>query len=91
MHIDNLENFLAIVKYKSISEAAKHLCIDPSALAKQLKKLEGNDGPYFTRILVGHNTVFELTPAGKIFAQYAEAVLKNGSDMRNNMDTLHKK
>lgn len=72
MHIDQINYFLAVEKYKSFSSAAEELCISQSSLSKQIKSLESE----LDTILFNRNTRnISLTPTGEYFLSHAKDLL----------------
>ena len=72
MHINQINYFLAVEKYKSFSSAAEELCISQSSLSKQIKSLESE----LNSILFNRNSRnISLTPAGEHFLTHAKDFL----------------
>lgn len=78
MNLNQLRYFLTIVKTRSFSDAAYDLFISQSSISKQIKSLEDELG-----VTLFDRTSYQrfLTPAGKIFLRYAEAVLSLHGDL----------
>lgn len=73
MDLDQLHTFLEIVRLKSFSKAALTCFRTQPAVSAQVRQLESElKAPLFDRL----GTKIALTPAGQIFAQYAEQILE---------------
>lgn len=73
MDLDQLHTFLEIVRLKSFSKAAQSCFRTQPAVSAQVRQLEQDLGaPLFERL----GTKIALTPAGRIFAEYAEQILE---------------
>ncbi|MFO0281268.1 MAG: LysR substrate-binding domain-containing protein [Acidobacteriota bacterium] len=72
MDLDQLHTFLEIVRLKSFSKAAQTCFRTQPAISAQVRQLEQElNSNLFERL----GTRIALTPAGKIFAEYAEQIL----------------
>ena len=72
MDLDQLHTFLEIVRLKSFSKAAQSCFRTQPAVSAQVRQLEQElNAPLFERL----GTKIALTPAGQIFADYAEQIL----------------
>jgi DNA-binding transcriptional LysR family regulator len=72
MDLDQLHTFLEIVRLKSFSKAAQTCYRTQPAISAQVRQLEQElNTTLFERL----GTRISLTPAGKIFAEYAEQIL----------------
>ena len=72
MNIKNLRLFLDICDSKNFSRSASAMHVSPSALSRQIQKLEEEIGhPLFVR----DNRSVELTPAGEKFLPVAMKML----------------
>ena len=72
MDLDQLRTFLEIVRLKSFSKAAQVVFRTQPAISAQVRQLEQElNTTLFDRL----GTRIALTPAGKIFAEYAEQIL----------------
>src|SRR5229473_1988661 len=72
MDLDQLHTFLEIVRLKSFSKAAQSCYRTQPAVSAQVRQLEQEmNAPLFARL----GTKIALTPAGDIFARYAEQIL----------------
>lgn len=73
MDLDQLHTFLEIVRLKSFSKAAQTCFRTQPAISAQVRQLEQEvNASLFDRL----GTRIALTPAGKIFADYAEQILE---------------
>jgi DNA-binding transcriptional LysR family regulator len=73
MDLDQLHTFLEIVRLKSFSKAAQSCFRTQPAVSAQVRQLEQDlSAPLFERL----GTKIALTPAGRIFADYAEQILE---------------
>jgi len=69
MQTSQLDNFLMIIECGSINKAAQRLFLAQSTLSQQLKQLEDEVG---TNLFVREGKKLQLTPEGKVLAEYAE-------------------
>jgi DNA-binding transcriptional LysR family regulator len=83
MDLDQLHTFLEIVRLKSFSKAAQSCFRTQPAVSAQVRQLEQElNTSLFERL----GTKIALTPAGRIFADYAEQIL----DLRRRaQDSIH--
>jgi DNA-binding transcriptional LysR family regulator len=73
MDLDQLRTFLEIVRLKSFSKAAQAVFRTQPAISAQVRQLEQElNTSLFERL----GTRIALTPAGRIFADYAEQILE---------------
>jgi LysR family transcriptional regulator, low CO2-responsive transcriptional regulator len=72
MDLDQLHTFLEIVRLKSFSKAALTCYRTQPAISAQVRQLEQELG---TSLFERLGTRISLTPAGKIFGEYAEQIL----------------
>ncbi len=73
MDFRQLESFLTVTKYNSFSKASRDLFLTQPALSNQIKNLERElKTPLFDR----KGKSIELTPAGKLFRDYAIELIK---------------
>ncbi|HWR42852.1 LysR family transcriptional regulator [Sporomusa sp.] len=64
---------LAVAKYQNFSRAASEVCVTPSSLSQQIKKLEDELGV----VLFGRTTrSVHLTPAGLEFVEHAKKIMQ---------------
>lgn len=86
MDLDQLHTFLEIVRLKSFSKAAQSCFRTQPAVSAQVRQLETElNAPLFERL----GTKIALTPAGHIFAEYAEQILelrRRAQDTINELD-----
>lgn len=83
MDLDQLHTFLEIVRLKSFSKAAKTCYRTQPAISAQIRQLEQElDAPLFDRF----GSRISLTPAGKVFADYAARILELRRQAR---DAIH--
>ncbi len=72
MDLDQIHTFLEIVRLKSFSKAAQTCFRTQPAISAQIRQLEQElNASLFERL----GTRIQLTPAGKIFCEYAEQIL----------------
>ncbi|MCC6294460.1 MAG: LysR family transcriptional regulator [Bryobacterales bacterium] len=90
MDLDQLRTFLEIVRLKSFSKAAQTCFRTQPAISAQVRQLEQElNAPLFERL----GTRIALTPAGRIFAEYAEQLLdlrRRAQDAINELDRTPK-
>lgn len=88
MDLDQLHTFLEIVRLKSFSKAAQTCFRTQPAISAQVRQLEQElNTSLFERL----GTRIRLTPAGKIFADYAEQILdlrRRAQDTINELDRV---
>lgn len=88
MDLDQLHTFLEIVRLKSFSKAAQTCFRTQPAISAQVRQLEQEmNAPLFERL----GTRISLTPAGRIFADYAEQILdlkRRAQDAINELDRV---
>jgi LysR family transcriptional regulator, low CO2-responsive transcriptional regulator len=88
MDLDQLHTFLEIVRLKSFSKAAQSCFRTQPAVSAQVRQLEQEmNAPLFERL----GTKIALTPAGRIFAEYAEQILelrKRAQDSINELERV---
>ena len=86
MDLDQLHTFLEIVRLKSFSKAAQTCFRTQPAISAQVRQLEQElNSSLFERL----GTRIALTPAGRIFADYAEQILelrRRAQDAINELD-----
>src|SRR5271169_2062516 len=87
MDLDQLHTFLEIVRLKSFSKAAQSCFRTQPAVSAQVRQLEQDLGaPLFERL----GTKIALTPAGRIFADYAEQILELRRRAQNAISELER-
>src|SRR5579862_2807678 len=85
MDLDQLHTFLEIVRLKSFSKAAQSCFRTQPAVSAQVRQLEQEmNAPLFDRL----GTKIALTPAGRIFAEYAEQILDLRKQAQNTINEL---
>lgn len=88
MDLDQLHTFLEIVRLKSFSKAAQTCFRTQPAISAQVRQLEQElNTSLFERL----GTRIRLTPAGRIFADYAEQILdlrRRAQDTINELDRV---
>src|SRR5262249_12218074 len=88
MDLDQLHTFLEIVRLKSFSKAAQSCFRTQPAVSAQVRQLEQElNAALFERL----GTKIALTPAGHIFAEYAEQILefkKRAQDTINELERV---
>ncbi|MBI3680661.1 MAG: LysR family transcriptional regulator [Acidobacteria bacterium] len=88
MDLDQLHTFLEIVRLKSFSKAAQTCFRTQPAISAQVRQLEQEvHAPLFERL----GTRISVTPAGKIFAEYAEQILdlrRRAQDAINELERI---
>lgn len=78
LNYHHLRYFWAIAHERSLTRAAARLHVSPSALSVQLRQLEDRLGqPLFER----RNRSIELTEAGRIALEYADAIFRTGEEL----------
>ncbi|HHX69224.1 MAG: LysR family transcriptional regulator [Miniphocaeibacter sp.] len=83
MNTDQLEYFLAIVKYKSFTKAANEMFISQSSLSKKIKALENELG---IELLNRGKSIIELTHAGKEVYDFAQSFFKEYNKLNKSLD-----
>lgn len=87
MDLDQLHTFLEIVRLKSFSKAAQTCYRTQPAISAQVRQLEQElNTALFDRL----GTRIALTPAGKIFAEYAAQILELRRQAQNAINDLER-
>lgn len=87
MDLDQLHTFLEIVRLKSFSKAAQTCFRTQPAISAQVRQLEQElNSALFERL----GTKIALTPAGRIFAEYAEQILELRRRAQNSINELER-
>jgi DNA-binding transcriptional LysR family regulator len=87
MDLDQLHTFLEIVRLKSFSKAAQSCFRTQPAVSAQVRQLEQDlNASLFERL----GTKIALTPAGRIFAEYAEQILELRRRAQNTINELER-
>jgi DNA-binding transcriptional LysR family regulator len=85
MDLDQLHTFLEIVRLKSFSKAAETCFRTQPAISAQVRQLEQElNASLFDRL----GTRIAITPAGKIFSEYAEQILDLRKRAKNAINEL---
>jgi DNA-binding transcriptional LysR family regulator len=88
MDLDQLHTFLEIVRLKSFSKAAQSCFRTQPAVSAQVRQLEQElNAPLFERL----GTKIAITPAGHIFAEFAEQILalrRRAQDLINELERV---
>jgi DNA-binding transcriptional LysR family regulator len=87
MDLDQLHTFLEIVRLKSFSKAAQTCFRTQPAISAQVRQLEQELG---TTLFDRLGTRIALTPAGRLFAEYAEQMLELRKQARNAIAELER-
>src|SRR6478609_4614362 len=88
MDLDQLHTFLEIVRLKSFSKAAQTCYRTQPAISAQVRQLELELN---TTLFERYGTRISLTPAGDIFARYAEQILdlrRRAQDSINELERI---
>jgi DNA-binding transcriptional LysR family regulator len=88
MDLDQLHTFLEIVRLKSFSKAAQTCYRTQPAISAQVRQLEQELN---TQLFERLGTRIALTPAGKIFSEFAEQILdlrRQAQDSINELDRV---
>jgi len=87
MDLDQLHTFLEIVRLKSFSKAAQTCFRTQPAISAQVRQLEQElNTTLFDRL----GTRISLTPAGRIFSEYAEQILELRKRAQDTINELEK-
>ncbi|MGH9559415.1 MAG: LysR family transcriptional regulator [Bryobacteraceae bacterium] len=87
MDLDQLHTFLEIVRLKSFSKAAQTCFRTQPAVSAQVRQLEQElNAPLFDRL----GTKIALTPAGRIFAEFAGQILDLRRQAQNSINELER-
>jgi DNA-binding transcriptional LysR family regulator len=85
--LDQLHTFLEIVRLKSFSKAAQSCFRTQPAVSAQVRQLETElNAPLFERL----GTKIALTPAGHIFADYSEQILRLRREAQDTINELER-
>ena len=87
MDLDQLHTFLEIVRLKSFSKAAQTCFRTQPAISAQVRQLEQELG---TTLFDRLGTRISLTPAGRIFSEYAEQILDLRRRAQDTINELEK-
>ncbi len=73
------KDFLVLAQMRNFSRAADQRCISQSALSRRIKQLEDDLG---ARLIDRQPGSLQLTPAGRVFLQHCEQMLKQDQALR---------
>lgn len=88
MNIRDLGIFQTVVREKSYTRASRLLYMTPQGISKVVKNLEQE---YDCELLYRSSTGIELTESGRCFLEYADEILKNHRDMKNELLHIQQK
>jgi DNA-binding transcriptional LysR family regulator len=80
MDLEQIERFLAVVKYKSFTHAANSIFISVSTLSKSVSDLEAEMGGLLFNRLRGAVT---MTERGEILFEGAEAIMRKLTELES--------
>lgn len=86
MKLDQIEAFTAVVEQKSITQAAKHLCLTSSAVSQKITALEER---YKVGLFNRTGRNISVTPAGEKLYQCCKDIIRNINDAEAVMSNLH--
>ena len=87
MNMNQINYFLAVVKYKTFTNAAEELYISQSSLSKKIKSLEQELG---YKLFHRDNKENYLTPEGHLFLEYAENFSENYARLMANLHSFNR-
>lgn len=79
MNLYELKAFVTLSRTLHFAKTAEEINISPSALSRIISRLEEENG---TELLDRSNRKVELTPNGRLFAEFAKETLERHSDMQ---------
>lgn len=82
---EKLKTFMTVVRYGSLSQAAKELFISQPAVTLQIHKLEKE---YKETLLYRRARGIELTPAGKVLYEYAQHISRLYDELTEEIGAL---
>jgi DNA-binding transcriptional LysR family regulator len=85
MEFTSLRYFFETAKTGSIRQAAEHIHVAPSAVSRQIAKLEHELG---TDLFERRSSGVKLTPAGELLAQQLQSTVRDLMRVRNQIDEL---
>lgn len=88
MELKQLESFVAVVKYKSFTQAAKHLYISQPTISSHIQMLEEE---LKSCLIIRSTKNFEITPRGLELYQCASDMLALRDNLLKSWDGDHKK
>ncbi|MFT7674460.1 MAG: LysR family positive regulator for ilvC, partial [Gammaproteobacteria bacterium] len=86
MDIKTLQIFLHLADSLHFGQTAKHCNLSPSAISRQLQRLEENVGH---QLFERNNRQVRLTPAGRHFQDYAHKAVDDWQRVRSDLNTSH--
>jgi LysR family positive regulator for ilvC len=86
MDIKTLQIFLHLAGSLHFAQTAKHCNLSPSAISRQLQRLEENIGH---KLFERNNRQVRLTPAGRHFQDYAHKAVDDWQRVRADLNTSH--
>jgi DNA-binding transcriptional LysR family regulator len=86
MEFTSLRYFFETVKAGSIRQAAEHIHVAPSAISRQIAKLEHELG---AALFERRSTGVRLTPAGEILAGQLQSTVRDLMRVRGQIDELN--
>ena len=88
MDVKYLNYILTIANHKNMTKAAEELFVSQSSLSQHLSRLEQELG---TPLFIRSKNELSLTPAGKLYVEAAEKVVKIQKELYRNIAALHEK
>ena len=85
MELTSLRYFFEAARAGSIRQAAEHIHVAPSAISRQIAKLEHEFG---APLLERHSNGVTLTPAGKLLAGQLQSTVRELARVRSQIDEL---
>lgn len=85
IEIKDIDYFLAIVEFGSISKAAERLYISQPALTKYVRNLENR---LETELFVHGSRPFMLTPAGELYYNYAREIVTQRNNLERSLERV---
>lgn len=82
LFLKQIQYFMAVAACKHFTRAANQLFVSQSALSQQITKLENDLG---IKLINREKHPIELTPAGQDFMRYAEKILNEVTNLRQQM------
>ncbi|MFT5663037.1 MAG: LysR family positive regulator for ilvC [Gammaproteobacteria bacterium] len=86
MDIKTLQIFLHLAHSLHFGQTAKHCYLSPSAISRQLQRLEEDVGH---QLFERNNRQVRLTPAGRHFQDYARKAVDDWQRVRGDLNTNH--
>ena len=85
LELTSLRYFFEAARAGSIRQAAEHIHVAPSAISRQIAKLEHEFG---SPLLERHSNGVRLTPAGKLLAGQLQLTVRDLARVRSQIDEL---